>query len=231
MLLRATPNCRAIMAGPRPSARIFRMTSTCRPTVGLRPLYLPSALALAMPIQLQDWLGNSFAAEGFDRAYAVESSEHMPDKQRFFNEAFRTLRPNGLFVVCAWLARDEPRRWEVRYLLEPICREGRLPGMGDEADYRQFAQRAGFRVLQVEDLSDQVSRTWWICVRRALGRLATRPRYLRFLMDGHARNRVFAVTLLRIMIAYRTRSMRYCLLVFERAGREGNGVKGSETRL
>ena len=73
-------------------------------------------------------------------------------------------------------------------------------------------------MLQVEDLSDQVNRTWWICIRRALGRLATRPRYLRFLMDGHARNRVFAVTLLRIMIAYRTRSMRYCLLVFERAG-------------
>jgi tocopherol O-methyltransferase len=180
----------------------------------------------SVSIQLQDWLCNSFAAESFDRAYAVESSEHMADKQRFFSEAFRTLRPNGLFVVCAWLARDEPRPWEVRYLLEPICREGRLPSMGDEADYRQFAQCAGFRVLQVEDLSDQVSRTWWICIRRALGRLATRPRYLRFLMDGHARNRVFAVTLLRIMIAYRTRSMRYCLLVFERAGCSADGALG-----
>jgi cyclopropane fatty-acyl-phospholipid synthase-like methyltransferase len=70
----------------------------------------------SVSIQLQDWLCNSFAAESFDRAYAVESSKHMPDKQRFFNEAFRTLRPNGLFVVCALLARDEPRPWEIRYL-------------------------------------------------------------------------------------------------------------------
>jgi tocopherol O-methyltransferase len=170
----------------------------------------------SVSIQLQDWLGNSFAPESFDRAYAVESSEHMADKQGFFNEAFRTLKPNGLFVVCAWLSRGEPRPWEVRYLLEPICREGRLPSMGDEADYRRFGEQAGFRVVQVEDLSDQVSRTWWICMRRALGKLVTEPRYLRFLLDRTSANRMFAVSLFRIMIAYRARSMRYCLFVFRR---------------
>src|SRR3954447_15513213 len=53
-------------------------------------------------IQLQDWMSNSFAPESFDRLYAVESSEHMPDKQCFFNEAYRTLKPGGLFAVCAW---------------------------------------------------------------------------------------------------------------------------------
>src|SRR5208283_1208800 len=83
-------------------------------------------------IQLQDWLTNSFAAGSFDRVYSVESSEHMPDKQRFFDEAFRTLKPGGLLGICAWLACDDPRPCQVRYLLEPICREGRLPGMGDE---------------------------------------------------------------------------------------------------
>jgi tocopherol O-methyltransferase len=177
---------------------------------------LQKTTAGSVSIQLHDWLGNSFAAASFDRAYAVESSEHMTDKQRFFNEAFRILKPNGLLAVCAWLSRDEPRAWEVRHLLEPICREGRLPSMGDEADYRRYGERAGFRMLQVEDLSNQVSRTWRICVRRALGKLLTRPRYLRFLVDGTAANRSFALSLFRIMIAYRTRSMRYCVFVFRR---------------
>ena len=167
-------------------------------------------------IQLQDWLSNSFAAESFDRAYAVESSEHMPDKQGFFNEAFRTLRPGGRLVVCAWLARDNPKPWEVRTLLEPICREGRLPGMGDEGDYRKFGERAGFGVALVEDLTDRVSRTWSICIQRVLGKFMTRQRYVRFLLNSDATNRVFAVTLLRIMMAYRTGAMRYCVLVFTR---------------
>jgi tocopherol O-methyltransferase len=167
-------------------------------------------------IQVQDWMTNSFAAESFDCVYSVESSEHMPDKQRFFDEAYRTLKPGGKLGICAWLSRDYPRPWEVRHLLEPICREGRLPSMGDEADYRRFGEQAGFRVVEVEDLSDKVRQTWWICVRRVLGKLFTQRRYLRFLLDSTATDRIFAVTLVRIMIAYRTRSMRYCLLVFRR---------------
>ncbi len=164
----------------------------------------------------QDWLANRFAAAAFDRAYAIESSEHMADKQGFFDQAFRTLKPGGRLVVCAWLARTAPREWEVRSLLEPICREGRLPSMGDEADYRGLAARAGFVLISLEDLSVRVRRTWWICVRRSLGKLVTRSRYRRFLFDRTATNRRFAVTLPRILLAYRTGSMRYCLLVFSR---------------
>jgi len=175
-----------------------------------------SAAPGQVSIALQDWLANDFPAESFDRAYAVESSEHMPDKQRFFREAYRTLKPNGVFVVCAWLARDHPRTWEIRHLLEPICREGRLPGLGDESDYRALAERAGFEVVEVKDISAQVSRTWRICISRMLGKFFTDPRYLRLLLDSTSTDRIFAVTMLRIMIAYRTRSMRYCVLVFRR---------------
>jgi len=167
-------------------------------------------------IHQRDWLENGLAAECFDRAYAIESSEHMPDKQRFFDEAFRTLKPGGLFAVCAWLASDNPRPWQVRHLLEPICREGRLPGMGDEADYLALAQRSGFAPVSVEDLSDRVSRTWWICIGRLIKQLFTRPRDMKFLFDKAETNRVFAVTLFRLLLAYQTRAMRYCLLVFKR---------------
>lgn len=177
----------------------------------------------ALDIRRQDWLANGFSPGSFDRAYSVESSEHMPDKQRFFNEAFRTLKPGGLFAVCAWLAADRPAAWQVRHLLEPICREGRLPGMGTEADYRSFAGLAGFRLHSVEDISGKVSRTWGICIRRGLGKLLTRAEYLRFMLNGKATDRVFVVTMLRIMVAYRTRSMRYCVMVFQRP--EAYGTK------
>jgi tocopherol O-methyltransferase len=168
-------------------------------------------------ILVQDWLANGFPDGCFDRAYAIESSEHMPDKQRFFDEAFRTLRPGGVFGIYAWLSKTAPKAWEVRHLLEPICREGRLPSMGDECDYRRMGEAAGFRVDIISDISDQVRQTWSICLRRVLAKVATEARYRRFLMERSAENRAFALTLGRLMLAYRTRSMRYCLLVLRKS--------------
>ena len=52
---------------------------------------------------VRDWLDNGLETGSFDRAYAIESSEHMTDKPRFFTEARRILRPGGRLVVCAWL--------------------------------------------------------------------------------------------------------------------------------
>jgi tocopherol O-methyltransferase len=163
-----------------------------------------------------DWLANGLASHSLDCNYAIESSEHMRDKQRFFDEAFGTLGPGRLLAVCAWFARDNPRSWEFRHLLEPIGRQGRLPSPGKDADYRLLAGKAGFDLLGVEDLSDRVSRTWWICAMRFLRRLITQPRYIRFLTDRSEPNCVFAMTLFRLLTAYRTRSMRYCLLTFSK---------------
>ncbi|HEV2557676.1 MAG TPA: class I SAM-dependent methyltransferase [Microvirga sp.] len=164
----------------------------------------------------RDWLANGLQARSFDAAYAIESSEHMGDKAGFFSEAFRVLRPGGRLVVCAWLANEGARPWEVTHLLEPICREGRLPSMGTERDYRSLAEDAGFRTTGFADLSRQVRRTWTICARRVAARVATDGATRRFLLDRRSRNRIFALTLLRLIVAYRTGAMRYGLLSFER---------------
>ncbi len=169
-----------------------------------------------LKFEQRDWLNNGFPQGIFDRAYAIESSEHMPDKQRFFDEAFRTLRPGGRLVICAWLARSGAGRWEVDHLLEPICREGRLPSMGTREDYEALASCAGFALLGFEDISRQVRRTWSICAWRLFGKLATNREYRRLITSSRTRNRSFIFSLPRLILAYRTGAMRYGLFMLQR---------------
>lgn len=165
---------------------------------------------------LGDWLNNGFPAGSFDALIAIESTEHMSDKQRAFDEMARVLKPGGRVVVCAWLASETARPWQVRHLLEPICAEGRLPGMGTETEYREFMQRAGFVIDGVEDLSANVQRTWPICIWRLFVGCLRRPDWRRFLANTGNTNRVFALTLFRIWLAYATGAMRYGLFTARR---------------
>ena len=170
----------------------------------------------AITILQRDWLENGLADAAFDRAYAIESSEHMVDKLGFFAEAMRVLRPGGRLVVCAWLARTQPTAFEIRHLLEPICREGRLPGMGSREDYESLAQASGFVALGYDDIGREVRRTWSIVGRRVARRLLTDPALRRFALSPSTRNRSFLLSLPRLGFALRTGAMRYGVFVWKK---------------
>lgn len=163
---------------------------------------------------LGDWLSNELRSQDFDAAIAVESSEHMPDKSRFFQQAERVLRPRGRLVICAWLAAEKPGWLAESWLLEPICCEGRMPQLGSATDYEALARDAGFRLEKFENVTRRVERTWPMIVRRLLAKFAKDPRYLRFLFSPYAKNRVFAITIPRIWLAYRVGAMRYGIFTF-----------------
>lgn len=160
---------------------------------------------------LQDWMANEFPSESFDAVIAIESTEHLPDVAHGIQEMARVLVPGGRLVICAWMAGPDPDPWEVRHLLEPICREGCLVGMGNEADYRRWLAGAGLSLESAEDMSRQVRRTWPICIRRTIVGFFKDATLRRYLLQDHGRNRVFAITLLRIWIAYMTGAMRYVI--------------------
>jgi tocopherol O-methyltransferase len=164
----------------------------------------------------RDWLDNQLPEASFDRAYAIESSEHMVDKECFFTEASRVLRPGGRLVVCAWLEGEAIRPWETRRLLKPICTEGRLPSMGSRADYQELASRAGLVLKTYEDISRNVRRTWSICLRRLAVRLVTDRAIRRLALSSATQNRSFVLSLPRLMVALRTGAMRYGVFVWDK---------------
>ena len=165
---------------------------------------------------LRDWLDNRLPAASFDAVIAIESTEHMADKARCMAEIARVLRPGGRAVVCAWLAAERPTPWQLRHLLEPICREGRLPGLGSESEYRALMTAAGLEVERAEDLTARVRRTWPTCARGLAAGLLREPAYRRFLLSGRNGDRVFALTLFRIWRAYAVGAMRYVILTAAR---------------
>ena len=183
-------------------------------------LTLSAAQAAAAPptdgvtLLVRNWLENELPAASFDAVIATESLSHMPDKPRAFAELGRVVRPGGRVALVDWLARDAPGRIETRLLLRPICEEGHLPSLHSATEYEALLADAGYRVLEFEDLSSRAWRTWTVVLQRLVPLLARDARLRRELLRSP--EPVFALSLLRIPLAYRLGSMRLGLLVAER---------------
>lgn len=174
------------------------------------------------PMYVQgDWMSNHFAAEQFDAVYAIESASHMAAPERFIQEAVRVLRPGGRLVLCVWTAAGQAPPWQVRLLLKPICREGRLAHLATAAEYVAMLERAGTLLAEFRDLSARVRRTWTVAIGRTLNRLAADPQLLRYVMAARSTQRIFLLTMCRLWVAYRVGAVRYCLLKARRPARGG----------
>jgi tocopherol O-methyltransferase len=158
---------------------------------------------------LGDWLDTSLPEAAFDAVLFIESLAHMQDKQRALTAAQQVLRPSGRLVACVWLAASGAPAWAERHILEPICREGQLPGLPTTGEYRRVLSAAGFHSIQTEDISRNVQRTWSVVVGRVVRAILTRPVYRRYLLDRAQQNRSFALSVLRLWVGFRIGAVQY----------------------
>ena len=163
---------------------------------------------------LGDWLQNRFADHSFDGGYSIECFSHIMDKSRYFEQVRRTLKPSGKFVMTAWLSGDSPSVWERRHLLEPICEEGRLPSLCTRSELLELAQNSGLELLKETDLSSKVWKTWLISSKEVL-KLFKESKGLKYFLSKDHQERRFALSVPRILSAYRLGCFKYGLFVMQ----------------
>lgn len=163
-----------------------------------------------------DWLDNHLADESADAVLMIESFSHMADRRAVLAEISRVLKPGGRLVMADWVASTNPHRWQVRGLLQPICRGGRLTGLNTSDENRKMLEVASLLLLEHADLTAAVSKTWRVIAGRSLGKVMRDASCWKLLAWCllHDRPRSFAIP--RVMLAYALGCLRYQWMVAEK---------------
>ncbi|MCA9061554.1 MAG: methyltransferase domain-containing protein [Planctomycetaceae bacterium] len=154
-------------------------------------------------------------AQSFDVAWSIECTEHLFDKPAFFRRMAGWLKPGARVGICAWLAGDDPLTDVGRQQVYDVCEGFFCPSLGSEADYVQWLTDAGLTVTRTFDWTQQVLRTWEICLER-INRTAMR-KVAKVVDRGQL---IFLDRFQTILDAYRTRAMKYGCFIAEKPATE-----------
>lgn len=88
----------------------------------------------------------------FDVVFGKDSWIHVEDKQSFFAEVFRVLKPGGLLMAGDWMRSHKPYGEDMEYFFEM---EGLTYHMDTIENYGSVIRKAGFVDVELEDIADE----------------------------------------------------------------------------
>lgn len=108
----------------------------------------------------------------FDAAICLDAACYLPDRRAALAQVATCLRSGARLLLVDWCQSERATLLQRDLLLQPLCRHWAIAELGSVSAYRTAFEAAGFRILDVEDLSEQAMPNWERGYRVALGALA-----------------------------------------------------------
>lgn len=149
--------------------------------------------------------------EPFDRIWIVECSEHIHDKQAFFDHCARLLGPGGRLGLCVWLRGDAEGPAHAQ-LVREVCEATLCPALLTMDEQVSVLETAGFRTVRADNIAASVLPTWEHC-----NRLVSSPLAQMFLYTKGSRLRRFVGSFKLLERGYREGALAYGMITASRA--------------
>lgn len=107
-------------------------------------------------------------ADRFDAAVYLDAACYLPDKRRALAKIRKVLEPGARFLLVDWCKREGLTPVQEELVLHPLMRDWAIPSLETPERYQRHLGKAGFRILEVDDLNDRVQPNWELGYERAL---------------------------------------------------------------
>ena len=105
---------------------------------------------------LADFCHIPFEQGTFDVVWACESVCHAVQKQAFYREAYRVLKPGGRLVLAEYMRTGRPLPADSEHLLAAWLRPWAIPDIDTAEEHRSNALAAGFSSAEIRDVTPHV---------------------------------------------------------------------------
>lgn len=104
----------------------------------------------------------------FDAAVCLDAACYFPDKRRAAESFASVLEPGARLLLVDWCKREGATAIQEELVLHPFMHAWAIPSLETARGWEANLSRAGFRLLQVEDLNDHTKPNWEMAYSNAL---------------------------------------------------------------